>query len=166
MNISWQEILTHIAGFLIMLFLLKKFAWKPVLSLLDERKEKIEKGFKEIEETKQDVERLKVEYDKNLKEIEQTARQKIQESIKEAQTLSAGIQADAREESKKILAKARQNVQLEIARAKVELRDEMASIVISASEKLLREKLDGEKHKVLVARFVEELTEEKVAKNR
>jgi F-type H+-transporting ATPase subunit b len=133
---------------------------------LDQRKEKIEKGFKDIEETKQEVEKLKVEYDKNLKEIEQTARHKIQESIKEAQTLSAEIQADAREESKKILAKARQNVELEIAQAKVELRDEMASLVLSASEKLLREKLDEGKHKILVARFVEELTEEKVAKNR
>ena len=166
LNLVWQEILTHIIGFLIILFLLKKFAWKPLLSMLDQRKERIEKGFKEIEETKQDVEKLKVQYDKELKDIEQTARQKIQEAIQDAQRLGADIQADAREEAKKILVKARQNVELEIAQAKVELRDEMASLVLAASEKLLRERLDEEKHRQLINKFIEELTEDKVAKNR
>ncbi|MBI3990835.1 MAG: F0F1 ATP synthase subunit B [Candidatus Omnitrophica bacterium] len=164
LEISLQQILTQIAGFLIVLFILKIFAWKPLLAMLDQRKEKIENEFKKIEDTREEVEELKSRYDKELKEIEQTARHKIQESIKEAQRMGAEVQADAREEAKKILVKARENVELEIAQAKVQLRDEMATMVLAASEKLLRERLDEKKHKQLVVNFIEDLSGDKIVK--
>ena len=49
---DWQAILTHMVGFVITVWVLKKFAWKPILSILEERREKIKSEFDQIESEK------------------------------------------------------------------------------------------------------------------
>ena len=156
MNLEIQQILTQALGFLILLFILKKIAWKPLLSLLDERREKISSEFQTIERTKSELSRLEQDYKARLADIDALARQRIQEAISEGQRISVEIQEKAREESKNILNKAKENIELEVAKARVELRNQVATLAIKAAEKLIKVELTEERHKRLVTEFIDE----------
>ena len=156
MNLEIQQILTQAIGFLVLLFILKKIAWKPLLSLLDERREKISSEFRNIERTKSELSRLEQDYKARLAEIEAQARQKIQEAIAEGQRIAVEVQEKAREEGKNILNKAKDNIELEVAKARVELRNQVASLAIRAAEKVIKEELSEERHKRLVNEFIDE----------
>ena len=156
MNLEIQQILTQAIGFLVLLFILKKIAWKPLLSLLDERREKISSEFRNIEQTKSELSRLEQDYKARLAEIDAQARQKIQEAIAEGQRIAVEVQEKAREEGKNILNKAKDNIELEIAKARVELRNQVASLAIRAAEKVIKEELTEERHKRLVTEFIDE----------
>ncbi len=156
MNLEIQQILTQALGFLILLFILKKIAWKPLLSLLDERREKISSEFQTIDRTKSELSRLEQDYKARLADIDAQARQRIQEAISEGQRVSVEIQEKAREESKNILNKAKENIELEVAKARVELRNQVATLAIKAAEKVIKEELTEERHKRLVTEFIDE----------
>ena len=155
MKLIWQEILTHILGFLIILILLRIFAWKPILGLLDERKKRIASEFDNIEKAKQEMAKLREEYEVKLKEIDLEARKRIQEAIAEGQKMAADLQVEAREEAKKVLDRAKENIELEVAKAKVELRNDIVNMAILATEKIINERLDDAKHKELIVEFIE-----------
>ena len=156
MNLEIQQILTQALGFLILLFILKKIAWKPLLSLLDERREKITSEFQTIDRTKSELLRLEQDYKARLADIDALARQRIQEAVSEGQRISVEIQEKAREESKNILNKAKENIELEVAKARVELRNQVATLAIKAAEKLIKVELTEERHKRLVTEFIDE----------
>ena len=155
MKLIWQEILTQIFCFLIILILLRIFAWRPILKLLDERKKRIASEFDNIEKAKQEMAKLREEYEVKLKEIDLEARKRIQEAIAEGQKMAADLQIEAREEAKKVLDRAKENIELEVAKAKVELRDDIVNMAILATEKISNERLDDAKHKELIVEFIE-----------
>ena len=157
MNISIQEILTQAVAFILLVWVLKRMAWKPLLALLDERREKIRKSFEEIEQTKKDLEALKADYERSQARIEETARQKIQEGIDEGKRIARELQEESRREARRILEKAKEDIQLEVAKAKVTLRNEIADLTLAATERLLEEKLDETKDKEIVLNFIEDL---------
>jgi F-type H+-transporting ATPase subunit b len=156
MNLEIGQILTQIVAFVIVLWILKKFAWKPLLSVLEERKKKIKSEFDSIEEQKKKIQTLTDEYNEKLKGIEAEARVKIQEAVKDGRKISQEIQAEARSQAKEILNKTKDEVEREIAKAKIQLKNDMVNMVIAATEKIIKEKLDAEQHKKLIADFVEQ----------
>ena len=155
MNLEIQQILTQALGFLILLWILKKIAWKPLLSLLDERREKIASEFKNIDQVKSNIARLEEQYKAKLSEIDAQARQRIQEAISEGQRISMEIQEKARDEAKKTIDKAKANIEMEVAKARVDLKNQVAGIAIRAAEKILKEELNEERNKRLVMDFIE-----------
>lgn len=156
MQVIWQEVLTHALGFVILVLVLKRFAWRPVLTLLDDRRRRIEQEFARIEQTKTQLEMLQRDYQARLAQIEQEARIKIQEAVADGRRVSAEIQEQARAQATQVLTQARENVQLEIAKAKVELRERVAKLTLEATEKLLGQKMDAAKDEALVLRFLDE----------
>ncbi|MBI4358189.1 MAG: F0F1 ATP synthase subunit B [Candidatus Omnitrophica bacterium] len=157
MNLSIQEILTQAAAFILLVWVLKKKAWKPLLKLLDERRERIAKGFEEIESAKKEVEKLKTDYEHARSQIEEEARKKLQEAIDEGKRVAGDLQENSRREARAVLEKAKEDIQLEVAKAKVTLRNEIADLTLAATERLLQEKLDETKDKELVLDFIEDL---------
>lgn len=157
MNLSIQEILTQAGAFVILVLILKKMAWKPLLQMLEDRRHKIQAGFDQIEKTKAEVETLKRDYENSCARIEEEARAKLQEAIDEGKKVSKELQETARKESRIILSKAKEDIQLEVAKAKVTLRDEIADLTLGATERLLQEKLDDTKDKEMVLDFIENL---------
>jgi F-type H+-transporting ATPase subunit b len=162
MGLELGQIVTHIIGFLIAVFLLKKFAWKPLLSILEQRRAKIKSEFDNIESEKQKVENLLSDYQTKLKEIDSLARVKIQEAAQEGQKLANEIKENARKESKDILTKAREEIQRDVDKAKVQLKNDLVNMTMRVAEKLIRERLDEEKDKKLIAEFIDAVHDQKV----
>lgn len=155
MGLEIGQIVTHIIGFLIAVFLLKKFAWKPLLSILEERRSKIKSEFDNIDKEKKKVDDLLSDYETKLKEIDSLARVKIQEAAREGQKLANEIKENARRDSKEILTRAREEIQRDVDKAKVQLKNDLVNMTIRAAEKLIKEKLDEESDRKLIAEFID-----------
>lgn len=157
MNLSLPVIVTQILGFLIVLLVLKKFAWGAILSLLDERREKIRASFQDIENQKKDVAALKVQYEDELKKIDAQARQRINEALAEAQKTAHDIESQARERSRAELERLKVEIDQEYRSARVRLKEEIVGVALNAAERMVREKLDKDRQRVLVDEFLKEL---------
>jgi F-type H+-transporting ATPase subunit b len=154
MHLEWSVIITQAVGFLIVLLILKRFAWGKLLEFIDQRREKIAGEFSQIERGHEEVERLKADLDKQLANIEETRRQKIQEAAQEAGKLAGDIKDEARQDVMALRQKAEQDIQLELNKANVLLRDQMVDAVITTTEKLIKERLDSEKQRQLISDFL------------
>ena len=157
MNLSLQEILTQAIGFLILVWVMKRLFWKPVLTSLEKRRSTIEAAFRRIEDSKKEIETLRRDYESHLAKIEEEAHAKIQAAIDEGRRISREIQAKSREEAKEALLRSKENLALEIEKARIELRREIADLTLLATEKLLHEKMTGEKHREKILEMIEQL---------
>lgn len=157
MNLSLQEILTQAFGFLVLLFVLKKMFWRPVLASLENRREKIKTDLDKIESAKQDAESLKAEYNRHLQKIDDEARVKIQEAIDEGRRISREMQDRARTESLATFEKSKENLQLEVAKARITLRREIADLAIGLTERVLQEKLGDAKQQEKIQDMIKEI---------
>ncbi|MFZ5981655.1 MAG: F0F1 ATP synthase subunit B [Candidatus Zixiibacteriota bacterium] len=156
-EIQWQQILTHALGFLLTIWVLKKFAWKPLLALMEERRNKIVEEFKEIDNEKAKVAEMTAEYEAKLRDIENERRAKLVEAVDEGKKVAAEIKANAQKEVKDLHTKAKADLERDVEKAKVQLRDEMVAITMTAAEKVIREKLDDAKHRDLIRKYIDEL---------
>ena len=157
MSLSLQEILTQALGFLLLVFVLKRLFWKPVLGMLETRRLHIEDAFRQIESQKKEMENLRQEYNARLEKIEEEAREKLQAAIDEGRKIAREIQEKSREEAKDSLVRSKENLALEIAKARVELRGEIVELTLLATEKLLCEKMNDEKNREKILELIEEL---------
>jgi F-type H+-transporting ATPase subunit b len=157
MNVDIQQILTHIVGFLIALWILRRFAWKPLLGVLEERRRKIKSDFEAAEDKRREAEESAARYAAQLKDIETEARQKIQEAVTEGRRIAGEIREEARAEAHKIIEKARADLQRDLAKARVELKDQIVGMTVTATERIIRQSIDQEGQRRLIARFVDEL---------
>ncbi len=157
MNLEIGQVVTQIIGFLIALFVLKRFAWKPLLGILEERRSRIKSEFEKIEDEKQAAKGLTSEYEAKLKDIEALARQKILEAAKEGQQMANQVKENARKEALEIMGRSRDEIQRELEKAKVQLKSDLVDLSLRAAEKIIQEKLDKEKDRKLISDFIREL---------
>lgn len=161
MNFELQQILTHALGFLIFVWILRRYAWGPLLALMEERRNKIVGEFDEIDRRKAEVAKVTAEYEARMREIDNERRAKLVEAVKEGKTLAAEIKSQAMDEVRALQDKTKTDLQRDIVKAKVQLRDEMIAITMSAAEKVVHEKMDDRKHRELIGRYIDELGEAK-----
>ncbi|MCP4633743.1 MAG: F0F1 ATP synthase subunit B [candidate division Zixibacteria bacterium] len=157
LDLHLDQLITHIIAFIIAIWVLKKFAWKPLLGLLEERRQKIVDEFDSIEKQKDEVAKLTADYEAKLKEIEAEARKRLQEAVNEGQKIAAEMKDQARNEQKEIVAKAKQQIEAEVAAARTQLRNDMVEMAIEAASKAVSETMDEEKHRKLISNFIDDL---------
>ena len=152
-----QQIISQAVSFLLCLAILKRFAWTPLLGILDARRARIESDLKKAADAKTEMVRLQQDYSHRLAQIEEEARGKIQEAVVEGRRIAADIQEQARAQSTAIIEKSKQTVEQELAKARVMLRDQIARMTIDAAERILRQKLDERTDRQLIDRVLDEL---------
>ena len=103
MSLSLAEILTQILGFLVLVFVLKRLFWKPLLGILEARRKQIEETFRQIESSKKEIELLRSDYESRIQKIEEEARAKLQAAVEEGRRIAREIQEKAREEANEAL---------------------------------------------------------------
>jgi F-type H+-transporting ATPase subunit b len=157
LGIKLPELLTQMVGFIIAVWVLKRFAWKPLIAMLEQRRAKIKSDLDGAEDTKKQAAELLADYQKQLKEIDVTARAKIQEAIAEGNRVAIEIREQSRAEAKDIISKAREDLSRDVAKAKIELRNDIVNMTISATEKIIAERLDDEKQRQLINKFLDEV---------
>lgn len=157
MELQWRALLTQVVGFLIVLWLLRKYAWDKLLTFTEKRREAIAAEFAGIEKSKADVDGLRRKFEDELAGIETTRRARVQEAVHEANQIAGQIRDEARREAVDMRVKAGQDINLEMDKANVAFRDGMVNAVVSATEKLIRVRLDDAQHRQLINQFLDEV---------
>lgn len=153
MELALGQIFSQIVGFLIMIWILKKFAWKPLLSVLEERKEKIASEFAEIKKQEDTLKGLQQELREKMKALNATAEERLNVELEKAKRMSEQIRKDAEISSKEFLVNAKEEMRLEVIKAKNALKNEMVDLVVDSTEKILKEKIKNDE---VNRRFIEE----------
>lgn len=155
--LSASEILAQILSFFLLLFLLRIFAWKKILGLLDQRKEKISSQLGEIENTKFEIARLKADYEFKISNIAQEAQAKINQAVEQAKIITGQMRKKAHEESQDIIIDARQQVKYEVSKVQEQLKEKIVDIALGAASNLIQEKLTGDGDRKIVEDFIREV---------
>jgi F-type H+-transporting ATPase subunit b len=151
--IFWQLI-----GFLALLFILIKFAWKPILASLAEREASIDGALKSAEQARNEMANLKAENEKLLQE----ARLERDVILSKAHEASLKMIEDAKTESSRqgalLIESAKVVIETEKKAALTEVKNQVALLTLEVTEKLLRKKLGDDKAQVeLVDQFIKDL---------
>jgi F-type H+-transporting ATPase subunit b len=157
MELQWKALLTQVVGFLIVLWLLRKYAWDKLLAFTEKRRETIAAEFENIERTKADADALRRKYDEELAGIEATRRARIQEAAQEATGIASKIRDEARQEAVDMRVKATQDINMDMEKANATFRDQMVDAVLTATEKLIRQRLDDAQHRRLINEYLDEV---------
>lgn len=151
------QFVVNILAFLLLLLILKRFAWGALLSLIDERKQRIEKEFQAIDEAKRELAKLKEQYEEHLATIESEARKKIQEAMGEGRRIAMEIEEEARSHARSTLEKAKENIDLELNKARAELKEQVVDLAIQITHKVLEKHLDEETDRRMIEGFIQEI---------
>ena len=148
---------TNIFAFLILLWILRKFAWGPILGMLDARRDKIRTDYAAAQGKIDEAEDLRQDFEGKITAIQQTEREKVQEAVKRGEGLAKTIEQEAREKAAGIMEKGSGDLARDVAEARLELRQQVVTLAIGAAELLVKEKLDDQKHRELVESFIQSL---------
>jgi len=151
--IVWQTII-----FLLLFFLLAKFAWKPILNSLKIREESIQTALDAAEKAKEEMAQLHADNKKMMDE----ARQQRDEILKEAREVANAIKeeakVDASKQAEKLITDARAAINNEKQAALSEVKGQVADLVLQVTEKILRENLENDSaQKDLIKKYVKDV---------
>ena len=155
--LSANEIFAQVLSFFLLLFLLRIFAWKKILGLLDQRKERIRSEFEKIEEAKLEISKLKSDYESKMAVIQEQAEIKIKEAVEQAKLVSAQMHKKAHEEAQDIIVDARKQVKYEVSKAQEQLRERIVDIALDAARNVIQEKLTEDGDRKIVEDFIKEI---------
>jgi F-type H+-transporting ATPase subunit b len=148
----------QIINFLLILYLLNRFVFRRVLSLIDERQARIAKGLEDAEAASRDRELARAERKAALDEARKEAQAMIARATKIAEDSRAEIVAAAKSEAEKVAARASADITAEKERAIAELRSQVADLALAAAGKLVRAEMNAATQRRLVGEFLAEVT--------
>jgi F-type H+-transporting ATPase subunit b len=143
--------------FVVLLSVMKKFAWKPILKMLEEREGKIRTALEEADRTRTEAAEMLKQNEKNLARAEEEYRKVIREGKAFAEKLKEDIVTKARQQAQQELKLATEEIQRNVDAAKLQLRAEVADLAIKATEKILEETLDEKRQKQLIDSVMNQL---------
>ena len=146
----------QIVNFLILLFLLNRFLFKPVLRRIDERQTTLSKGLEDAAVAARDRELARAEREAALAEARQESEALVQRAAKTAEATSAEILASAKASAEQLTARARDEIAAEKERALAEIRGEVANLALDAAGKLVGSEMDSPTQRRLVEQFLSE----------
>lgn len=150
LGINLPQLVAQVANFFVLLVILRLTLYKPILRMLDERRQKIAEGLNAADVARAEAAAAQA----NIQAQLDTARKEGQDLVANAQTIAARLQAEAREQAARdreaALERARAEIDLERDRAIAELRQEFADITVSAAEKVIGQAVDRQAHQRII----------------
>ena len=139
-----------ILTFLLLFFLLTKFAWKPLLKALAEREEKIRSSLEKADEAQQKLERLGAEGEEIIGKARAEAQSIVSDGKKASEKVRGEIETKAKEKANTIVAQAEKQISAEKEQALSDIRGEVAALSIQIAEKLIRKNLSKKDNMTLI----------------
>src|SRR5467141_5458035 len=133
---NWELFLSQVISFTIVAFLLRRFAYKPILAVLDDRRRKIEEGMLNAEKIRKELAEAEKRYQEILAKANADAQRMIDEARESAAHLSERKQQEAIGAAEQIIAKAREAAALEHDRTMESLKRELGRLVVDTTAKV------------------------------
>jgi F-type H+-transporting ATPase subunit b len=153
-------VLVSIVNFLVILFLLRRYLWGPILTVLANRAEKIREGLAMAEAAKAERERMKAEVERLLADARRDAQAIAERMTKAAEAAAADIRTQAKTEADRIRERGREEAKQLHDQALAQLRSELAGMVVLAASRVLGREVNAEQHRTLIERSLDEAAAE------
>ncbi len=144
--------------FLLLLFVLGKTAWKPLLASLKTREQAIADSLSRAEEARADAERLIAENKAERVKAEEEVQKALHEGRAYAEQMRRDLVEKAKGEADRMLAQARAEIERDTQHALRELRSQVSDLAIMATSKLLDENMNEERHRKVVSKMIADLS--------
>lgn len=146
-----------IVTFLVVAFILRAKAWKPILSVVEEREKQIENAIESAKRERAEAEKLLAEQKTAIAEARREAAELMRKNQADIEKFRAELMAKSRQEAEELKAEARRAIEDQRAKAVAEVKSEAVNLAILITEKLLGERLDESRQRALAEQFVEQL---------
>jgi F-type H+-transporting ATPase subunit b len=149
--------------FLILVVLLSKFAWGPIVKMLDERERTIRDAIEQAKKERAEAEKLLAEQKESLAAAYREASELAKKNQQEVEAVRAELTARAKKEADDLIASARRQIQDEKAKAIAELKVQVADLAIDAASRIIKANLDEKAQRALVEEYIRQLPAEQAA---
>ena len=149
--------LSQLCASAVLFFLMYKLAWKPVKKILDQRSEFEQSKLSEAEALKEENEKLNKEAKQAISEANKTAETIVKSAREEGLSVKQELIEEGRQECRNLLDNAKRDIELQKSRLLEEMHEEIIDVALSATEKMLNEKLDKKSSKREIDSFVKEV---------
>jgi F-type H+-transporting ATPase subunit b len=146
-----------IVTFVIVLLVLRRFAWKPILASMEAREAGIRRLIDDAEAAREEADRLLEEYNRRLAEARAEGQKLVAEAKEAGERVRAETLDRARAEAEGIVARAGAEIDLERRKALAEIRERAVDLAIGAAERVLEESLNEERHRRVAEDYLKEL---------
>ena len=147
----WQTVI-----FIILIFLLRKFAWKPILTAVNDREESIESAIKAAEKAREDMKNLQADNEKIMREAREERENVLKEAREIRDNMISEAKANALAEAEKVTASAMADIENKRLAAIHDMKVLVADLSVDIAEKVLRAELTGDKQKDLIEASIKE----------
>ncbi len=147
-----------VVTFIVLLILLKRVAWKPILTALDQREAAIKESLEKAEKAREEAQKVLDENKANLAQAEEESKKIIDQSRAYAEKLKEQIIRESKEQAKKIVHDAADEIERKKEAAFNDLKTQVAEIAINAAEKILKENLNKETNKKIVDKYINDIS--------
>lgn len=149
-DLTLGTILAQMLNFFILVWILARFAYKPLVSMMQERKERIAKDLADAEAARNEAEQFKADYAAQIANARQEAQQIVEKAVQQAEATTREQLAAAREQIEREKERARQDIVNERNRAMNNLRNEVISLSVAMATKVVAKDMDSETNTKLI----------------
>ena len=160
-SVNLWHILISLANLVLMFFIVKKFLFKPVKKLFDERKEAIDKQYAAADEAKEQADAAKAEWEEKLSGADAEADRIVKNAVDTADYRAAQIVADANAKAGDIVRRAENEAALTVKRAEDGIKHEIVEVSSVLAEKMLEREINADDHRAMIDSFIENMGEDK-----
>ena len=157
LGLDWRVLLFQLINFAVLLWILHRFAYKPLLTMLDERSEKIEEGLKNADDATKKLKEASEKEEAVLVNAKKEAREIIAKAEETAKRNKEEILEEAKSQSKKLMDQAEQRIKEARDKMLREVKSEITDLVVSAAGKILEEKIDAQKDAEIIKKSLKDL---------
>ncbi|KYD26080.1 ATP synthase subunit b [Geobacillus icigianus] len=158
-GISGGTIIYQLLMFIILLALLRKFAWQPLMNIMKQREEHIANEIDQAEKHRQEAEKLLEEQRELMKQSRQEAQALIENARKLAEEQKEQIVASARAEAERVKEAAKQEIEREKEQAMAALREQVASLSVFIASKVIEKELTEQDQRKLIEAYLKDVQE-------
>lgn len=146
-----------VCNFLLLVYLLKKFAWNRIIGALESREQQIAQDKLQVQQAREAAEKIKSELDEKLAQIADEAAKKMAEAVKMGETQKEQLLAAAKEQSERLAEQAKAQIEAEKNKALSDVRGEIARVSVLAASKVIEQQLNEDAAKAVVDRVLAEV---------
>jgi F-type H+-transporting ATPase subunit b len=162
LGIEPRMLIAQIINFIILLVLLRVFLYRPVLTMLQQRRERIAESMRQADEVKQQLARAQQEYERTIQQARREAQAIVAEASEHGKRLIEDARQRAQAEAQADLERARAQIRLETQQAIAQLRNEVADLAVLAAGRIVGRSLDTRAHYDLIEDVLRETERLKV----
>ncbi|MBU1148971.1 F0F1 ATP synthase subunit B [Patescibacteria group bacterium] len=161
LGLDWRLLIAQIVNFFILLFVLYRFAYRPILRMLEKRTQTIEKSLADAKQIELNLADTEKKRDEVLNQARLEARKMVDETNQQAEKLRDSKIQSVNQEVETMIQSAKQEITQTRERMVKEVKDEVADLVIQTTKKVLERKIDEPDHRRLIDQTISELTVQK-----